>query len=151
MTVIIEPGNPKDAKVMALLSQSHALLARLYSPEDCYALSSDELCEPQVQFFVAREYNVILGCGALAVKTGYGEVKSMFTEPFARGQGVAKKLLTRIELEAQLARLPVLRLETGEALSAAVALYRQFGFTICGPFGVYTDNKASVFMEKTLL
>ena len=150
MTVIIEPGNPKDPNVSALLAQSHALMAQLYAPEDSFALSTDELCAPHVQFFVAREYTVVLGCGALSVNPGYGEVKSMFTEPFARGQGVAEKLLRRIELEARLAKLPYLRLETGEALAAAMALYRRSGFEFCDPFGDYTDNQVSVFMQKPL-
>lgn len=150
MTVIIEPGNPKDTEVAALLSKSHALMEQLFCPEDSFALSSDELCAPQIQFFVAREYNVTLGCGALAVRTGYGEIKSMFTQPFARGQGVGEKILRRIELEARQARLPVLRLETGDSLKSAVGLYRRLGFTICGPFGNYTENKVSIFMEKAL-
>ena len=74
MMVIIEPGNPKDTEVRALLSKSHALMEQLFSPEDSFALSINDLCTPQIQFFVAREYDVILGCGALAVKAGYGEI-----------------------------------------------------------------------------
>jgi len=150
MMVIIEPGNPKDTEVRALLSKSHALMEQLFSPEDSFALSIDDLCTPQIQFFVAREYDVILGCGALAVKAGYGEIKSMFTEPFARGQGVGAKILKRIELEAQVVNLPILRLETGDALKSAVGLYRRLGFKTCGPFGDYTENGVSVFMEKPL-
>ena len=150
MTVIIEPGNPRDPKSIALLSQSHALMERLYPLEVSYALSIDALSEAGILFFVAREYDVVLGCGALALKDGYGEIKSMFTEPFARGQGVAEKIIKRIELEARLVDLPVLRLETGYELAAAVALYQKLGYEICGAFGDYKANKASVFMEKSL-
>ena len=150
MTVIIEPGNPRDPKSVALLSQSHALMERLYPPEDSYALSIDALSEAGILFFVAREYDVVLGCGALSLKDGYGEIKSVFTEPFARGQGVAEKIIKRIELEAKLMDLQILRLETGYELAAAVALYQKLGFRICEAFGEYETNKASVFMEKPL-
>ena len=150
MTVIIEPGSPSDPKSIALLSQSHALMKRLYPPEDSYALSIDALSEAGILFFVAREYDVVLGCGALVLKDGYGEIKSMFTEPFARGQGVAEKIIKRIELEAKLLDLPLLRLETGYELAAAVALYQKLGFEICNAFGDYESNKASVFMKKSL-
>ena len=107
MTVIIEPGNPRDPKSVALLSQSHALMERHYPPEDSYALSIDALSEAGILFFVAREYDVVLGCGALSLKDGYGEIKSVFTEPFARGQGVAEKIIKRIELEAKLMDLQI--------------------------------------------
>ena len=150
MSVIIEPGNPRDPNSIALLSQSHALMQRLYPPEDSYALSIDALSEIGILFFVAREYDVVLGCGALALKDGYGEIKSMFTEPFARGLGVAERIIKRIELEASLVDLPVLRLETGYELAAAVALYQKIGYESCGAFGDYKANKASVFMEKPL-
>ena len=150
MTVIIEPGNPRDPKSVALLSQSHALMERLYPPEDSYALSIDALSEAGILFFVAREYDVVLGCGALSLKDGYGEIKSVFTEPFARGQGVAERIIKRIELEAKLMDLQILRLETGYELAAAVALYQKLGFRICEAFGEYETNKASVFMEKPL-
>ncbi|MDG2405697.1 MAG: GNAT family N-acetyltransferase, partial [Paracoccaceae bacterium] len=142
MTVIIEPGNPRDPKSVALLSQSHALMERLYPPEDSYALSIDALSEAGILFFVAREYDVVLGCGALSLKDGYGEIKSVFTEPFARGQGVAEKIIKRIELEAKLMDLQILRLETGYELAAAVALYQKLGFRICEAFGEYETNKA---------
>ena len=44
----------------------------------------------------------------------------------------------------------MLKLETGNVLYAAHALYRRHGFTECGVFGNYTAAKSSIFMEKPL-
>ncbi|MBE0414556.1 GNAT family N-acetyltransferase, partial [Yoonia sp.] len=88
--------------------------------------------------------------GALAVKDGYGEIKSMFVSETARGQGIADALLRQIEDQARADGLPLLRLETGDALHAAQRLYARHGFTPCGPFGDYPAAKTSVFMEKPL-
>ena len=92
----------------------------------------------------------MLGCGALAVQDGYGELKSMFTAPEARGKGVAARILDRLEEKARALGLPVIRLETGDLLHEALRLYARHGFVQRGPFGSYREDPASIFMEKTL-
>jgi len=41
-------------------------------------------------------------------------------------------------------------LETGNLLTAAIALYERAGFKRRGPFGDYPDAATSIFMEKPL-
>jgi putative acetyltransferase len=91
-----------------------------------------------------------VGCGALAIRDGYGEIKSMFVDPETRRAGVAAGLLGRLEAEATARGLAILRLETGDLLHAARAFYGRNGFTIRGPFGSYSAHPHSVFMEKRL-
>ena len=148
--LIVEPGDPRAPDANALLLSSHALMQELFPAEDIYALDIDDLCAPDIRFFVARDPNGLLGTGALAVREGYGEVKSMFTAPNARGKGVASALLRQIEDEARTEGLHVLKLETGEELPAACRLYERNGFTRCGIFGDYAPNTTSVYMEKRL-
>ena len=79
----------------------------------------------------------------------------MYTRPVARGRGVAKALLRRIEDEAREAGRSVLRLETGTRQQEAIGLYERMGFRLRGPFGDYaampTRNiETSLFFEKTL-
>ena len=148
--VIVEPGNPHTPQVTALLEASHALMQDLYPPEDNYALSVDELCQPDIHFFVAREGELILGTGAYAQRDGYGEIKAMFTSAQARGKGVATAILRQLEDHARAQDLTSLMLETGEELAQAVRLYERHGFTRCGAFGDYSDNPHSIFMEKAL-
>ena len=148
--LIVEPGHPRDPAAAALLKASHALMEETFPPEDNYFLDLDELCTPDIHFFIAREGKTVLGTGALAAKGGYGEVKSMFTSPEARGKGVAAALLRQIEDQAKALNLPTLKLETGEALAAAVRLYERHGFRRCDRFGDYQPNETSIFMQKTL-
>ncbi|MCD1627509.1 GNAT family N-acetyltransferase [Seohaeicola saemankumensis] len=147
----VRHGNPQEPEAMALLDASHALMQSLFPAEENHYLSIEELCVPDVLFLVAQADLNICGTIALACKTGYGEVKSMFVAPEVRGQGVARLLLNALEHEARDIGLPLLRLETGNKLDAAIALYTAHGFVLCGPFGDYRSNDTSVFMEKPLV
>jgi putative acetyltransferase len=115
-----------------------------------FVLSIDDLCAPTITFFVATLNGTASGCIALASKDGYGEVKSMFTGPSARGRGVAAAILRALEDHAREIGLPILRLETATILDGAVRLYERHGFTRCTRFGDYVANDVSVYMEKTL-
>ena len=148
--LIIEEGDPRAPGPRALLEASHALMQASFPPEDIYALDIEALTAPGIHFFTARRGPDTLSTGALAVLDGYGELKSMFTTPAARGQGVAAALLRRIEDETRALGLPLLRLETGAALVSAVRLYERHGFARCGIFGDYQPNETSLYMEKTL-
>lgn len=149
--LVIDPTTPRAAGTKALLEQSHALMLSLFSPDACHFLDLDALEADNIHLFAARDGKATLGTGALAIKDGYGEVKSMFTAPEARGKGVAAALLRQIEDTAIAAHLPDLKLETGTGLDAAHRLYERFGFTYCGPFGAYKAVPESLFMTKPLL
>jgi putative acetyltransferase len=147
--IILSRADPEEAR--PLLEASHALMRALFAPEENHFLSFEALRADSIRFFAARDPGgAMLGCGALALKDGYGEVKSMFTAQAARGRGVAARMLARLEEEARAEGLAVLRLETGDKLEAAHRVYARAGFATRGPFGAYTANGSSVFMEKAL-
>lgn len=148
--IIVETGDPREPDATALLQASHALQASLYPPEHIFALSIDDLCAPDISFFIARRDGAATGCAALAGKSGYGEIKSMFVDPEARGSGTGAALMQSLEAHARIQGLPILRLETGDDLHAAQRLYERHGFRVCGPFGDYVEGPHSVFMEKPL-
>lgn len=153
MTAQVRIADPRSADGTALLHASHALMQSLYPPEANHFLSIDALCAPHVRFFIADFADfagVAVGCAALADHRDYGEVKSMFVAPDARGSGAGAALMQMIESAARDAGLPVLKLETGDDLYAAHRLYQRHGFAVCGPFGDYTEGPHSVFMEKPL-
>ena len=91
--IVIERSDPKEPQATALLQVSHALMQSLFPPEDNSFLSIEELCAKEVYFFTARKGTQVLATGALVVKTGYGEIKSMFVDPSARGQGVGDAIV----------------------------------------------------------
>jgi putative acetyltransferase len=131
------------------------VLGAVYTPDQRHGLSLEQIFEPHVRFFVARVGGTAVGCGGLALFDGYGEVKRMYTREAARGRGVGKALLVRIEREAHAAGKPTLRLETGTEQTAAIGLYEGCGFRPCGAFGHYASLEphrivASLFYEKPL-
>ena len=150
MTLIIEACDPHDPQATALLEASHALMESLFAPGECHFLSIDALCTPDIHFFIAREGDTALGCAAIADRSDYGEIKSMFVAEAARGKGAADALMRQLEDHARSLGLSELKLETGDVLYAAHRLYERYGFSRCEPFGDYSLNKASVFMEKRL-
>ncbi|MBR9764044.1 MAG: GNAT family N-acetyltransferase [Rhodobacteraceae bacterium] len=151
MPLTLSPASPLDPEASRLLDASQLLMRTLFNPEENNFLSHEALCAPSIRFFVAREEGVALGCGALQIKQGYGEVKSFFVTEAARGKGVGSALLARIEETARAEGLTCLKLETAEALASACRLYEANGFARCGVFGDYDDNGVSVFMTKDLV
>lgn len=148
--IIIEPSTPSAPATRTLLQASHALMNSLFPAGACHYLDLTALEQDHIHLFAARSGSDTLGTGALAAYPDYGEVKSMFTDPAARGQGVADALLRQIEDTARALSLPLLRLETGTGLDAAHRLYERHGFAYCGPFGDYEESEFSIFMEKPL-
>ena len=98
----------------------------------------------------ARVVKTALGCVALANKGDYGEIKSMFVDPKARGKGIAHHLMRQVETEARAQNLATVKLETGDKLQQAHSLYKAHGYIDCGPFGDYEANATSIFMTKDL-
>jgi putative acetyltransferase len=150
MIVTVSRGDPRDPAATGLLQASHLLMQSLFPAESNHYLSIDALAAPHIRFFVAERGAATIGCGALAVKEGYGEVKSMFVAPEARGAKIGEMILAKIEAAANAEELPLLRLETGDKLASAHSLYARCGFKWRGPFGEYEDGPHSVFMEKKL-
>lgn len=150
MTIEVIPGDPRHPDATALLKASHALMEELFPPEDNFFLEIDDLCVPEISFFVACDGDRTLGTGAVVDKGDYGEVKSMFVSPDARGKGVGEALLSQLEATARAKGLKAMKLETGNLLHAAHRLYERAGFTRCGPFGDYPEANSSIFMEKAL-
>ncbi len=150
MPISVEPGDPADPRVVALLRESDIYYSRLYPAESNHLLDVDSLREPNVYFFVAIEQPKLHGFGAVVAYPSYGEVKRMYVDPASRGLGIGRRLLEQIENKATEIGLPALRLETGIRQPEAISLYRSHGYVEIGPFGDYQLDPLSMFMEKRL-
>ncbi|KQZ27586.1 GNAT family N-acetyltransferase [Duganella sp. Root1480D1] len=145
----IKLETPNQPEVVALIDLLDAYQLSLYPPESVYALDMNSLLQPNVLFAVARNLDgAAVGCGAIVVTPGYGEVKRMFVHPSARGQGVAQRLLGMLETEALARGCRQFMLETGPSQPEAIGLYQRLGYRVRGPYGDYRDDPLSVFMEK---
>ena len=155
MDPVIEQATSPSPDVRDLIGELNDTLAAAYPPHQRHGLALDQLFEPHMRFFLARLEGRAVGCGGVCLFVGYGEVKRMYTRPAARGRGIAKALLARIEAAARAAGIALLRLETGVYQPEAVGLYRGTGFRPCAAFGAYAAMPAanietSLFFEKSL-
>jgi len=143
--------DPDQPEIRAFLRDAATFSASLYPAESNHHLPLSALRAPGVLFHVAREEGGrALGCGALKLQGGWGEVKSMWADPAARGTGVGRALLAALVEAGRAHGLACLRLETGIHNRAALGLYRAAGFAERGPFEGYGPDPLSVFMERAL-
>ncbi|MFL5560793.1 MAG: GNAT family N-acetyltransferase [Gemmatimonadaceae bacterium] len=77
-----------------------------------------------------------LGCGALgAVQHPHvAELKRIYVRPHARGRGIGKAIMVALIEWADSLGFERVRLDTAPELTAALALYRQLGFTPIPPY-----------------
>ena len=142
---------PDQPAVHELIAELDAYLYSLYPAESVYALDITSLSQPNVMFAVVRDSaGTPIGCGAVVINPGYGEIKRVYVRAQARGQGVARRLMEFLEAEALQIGCRTLMLETGPTQSEALILYQRLGYGNCGPFGDYPDDRYSIFMQKTL-
>ena len=78
------------------------------------------------------------------------EVKRVFTKKEYRGIGLSKVLMHKIEIIAKEKGIKKLILETGEALTSAMHLYKKIGYKIIENYGQYKNMAESICMEKYL-
>ncbi|MFT6450848.1 MAG: putative acetyltransferase [Halocynthiibacter sp.] len=148
--IIIKASDPRSEGATALLRQHHALMNSLYPAESNHYLGADALAAPHICFLLATRAKKAVGCAAIALYPDYGEIKSMFVAPDARGANLGSILLEELETIARAKAIPRLLLETGDTLHAAHKIYQNAGFTFRGPFADYPEDPNSRFMEKQL-
>lgn len=149
-SVKVSIESPLSADADILIQGSEYALREVYAPDECFSFTAAQLDKPSIVFLVARNNDVPVGCVASVDYGNYKEVKRLYVSPEARGLGVAKLLMDKLEENAITDGISIIRLETGEKLAAAVVLYKSRGYIVCEKFGEYEDHPASLFMEKVI-
>lgn len=148
-SVRVSLERPDQPAVRALIAALDEYQKPLYPPESHHGIDEEALRDPSVLFAVARDANdAVAGCGAVLIAPGYAELKRMFTPPERRGQGIGSAILRFVEEEAHARGATRFTLETGYLQTEALRLYERQGYARCAPFGDYTVDPNSVFMEK---
>jgi len=146
--VLIESRTASDAELAALVIAQQKELSEagggldsvVYMPHDDAA------------YLVVVLRGRAVACGAWQpLEPRVAELKRMYVRPAFRGRGIARQLIVALEEEALADGRPVLRLETGTYLPAAIALYRSAGYAPIPVFGEYVGNPFSVCFEKSLV
>lgn len=150
--VELKVENPRSPAARYCVSQYFAELAARFEtgfdPGQSIPAKPDDLIPPHGFLVLATLHGEPVGCGALKCHKDYGEIKRMWVRDSARGLGIGKRILQRLEELARKRRLPVLRLETNKSLTEAQSLYRKSGYREVKPFN--TEPYAHHWFEKVL-
>jgi GNAT superfamily N-acetyltransferase len=158
----VEPIDAPES--LALIHALHADLDERYKDDgndvyDCYTLDSfltslppQLVAPPAGAFVVARLDGAPVACAAVrgTEEPGLGELKRMYVVPEARGRGISRLVLARIEGEARTLGFDRIRLETGIRQPEAIALYETSGYEPIALFGQYVDDPLSRCFAKSL-
>ncbi len=104
---------------------------------------------PRGVFVLVYAADQPVGCGGVNFLDGdQAEIKRMWVSEHARGRGVAKRLLSRLEDEARAAGRHTVVLDTNRTLTPAMAMYESAGYV---DIDRYNDNPyAQRWFPKTL-
>jgi putative acetyltransferase len=141
------------SEVIALLEEHLQNMHQWSPPESVHALDLGKLRSPDITFWTAWQDGTLMGCGALKeIDERHGEIKSMRTPSSRRRSGAGRAILMHIIQEAERRGYATLSLETGTqpGFVPARALYESVGFRYCGPFGSYSEDPYSAFMQLNL-
>ncbi len=128
-----------DAYLRILDGEDHAFYAQF---------NKSNLLKNALVFY---ENEVAVGIGAYKeYDSETAEIKRMFTLPEYRGKGIAKAILTELELWAKEEGYQFAILETGYLQKDAIGLYQKLGYEITENFGQYIGVENSVCMKKSL-
>lgn len=104
-------------------------------------------------FIVAIDGTKLLGYGLVIMRKGtrLARLYSIAVSPAARGLGLGKSLLARLELEAIEQGKLFMRLEVASNNLSAIALYEALGYRTFGTYSRYYDNKIDALrMQKPI-
>jgi DNA-binding MarR family transcriptional regulator len=108
-----------------------------------------EMTSPAGLLLVASLHGEPVGCGALIFyPDAVGLVKRMWVAPSVRGLGLGRRLLLELENRARDHGVRLMRLETKDVLTEAIAMYRTSGYREVAPFN--DEPYADYWFEKPL-
>jgi GNAT superfamily N-acetyltransferase len=149
MTVRIVEVGPDDPRLPPLIGELRAELDARY-PEE---IDLDHpVVKREAHFLLAIRSGVPVACCAVQpLDGGECELKRMYVVPHLRGQGIAGRLMTRVEeLAARLGAVRV-KLETGSRQPEAIKVYERAGYAQIPNYPPYDEWDLSVCYAKTLV
>jgi len=150
MPLVIATESAGSPEAIALLQGRDEEVSALYTPEQSFRIPIGKHVRADVIFLMARENGIAVGCGALQLHSGYGELKSMYVIPSARGKRLAQALVSALEDLARERGFSEAKLETGIYSPAAIRTYERAGYARCERFGDYPFSPTSIYMTKNL-
>jgi DNA-binding MarR family transcriptional regulator/GNAT superfamily N-acetyltransferase len=152
-SVEINPVDPEHADARYCLGEYVAELNRRsdrgFDPMVGATALPHEVRPPAGDFFVAYLRGEPIGCGAVKYHgDAPAEIKRMWIAPGARGLGLGRRLLERLEAAALASGARTARIETSAVLAEAIGLYRSAGWIEVPRFN--DEPFADHWLEKEL-
>lgn len=128
--MIVVESSPTSPDAAALIAELDAELSRRYPGHEPHGIDAVSLVASGGAFLLARLGDDAVGCGALRpLGANIAEIKRMYVRPDARGRGIARAVLERLERIAAERGYKTVRLETGNRQPEALALYASSGYS----------------------
>ncbi|MBL1102016.1 bifunctional helix-turn-helix transcriptional regulator/GNAT family N-acetyltransferase [Streptomyces coffeae] len=146
----LDPDHP-DAEhcLRAYFTELQECFETGFDPAQSLLPDAGELRSPRGLFLVARLHGEPVGCAGLKLPPSTpAEIKRMWVAPHVRSLGLGRRLLAELETQAARHGRSVLRLDTNNALNAAIGLYHSYGFTEVAAFN--NERYAHHWFEKTI-
>ena len=108
---------------------------------------------PNGRAFIAVNDNEVRGCGAYRrLADGTCEMKRVFVPGRFQGAGLGRRICSVLIASAREDGFRLMRLDTGNLMQEAFAMYQSFGFKECSPYYEYPEKLMPyvVFMELPL-
>src|SRR5438067_4703108 len=152
-SVEITPVDPEHPDARHCLAEYVAELNRRsergFDPSVGATALPHEVRPPAGEFFVAYLHGEAVGCGAVKLHADApAEIKRMWIAPRARGLGLGRRLLEKLESCALAGGARVAHIETSAVLVEAISLYRSTGWLEVPPFN--DEPFADHWFEKEL-
>jgi ribosomal protein S18 acetylase RimI-like enzyme len=148
----VSPDDPRARELYREYVRDEVLLP-LGLPTDEASMAAEappaDLAPPSGELLLASiDGTPIAMAGVRDLETPVAEVKSMYVSPAARGRGLGRALLDRLESIAAERGCEAARLDTADHLTAAIALYRSRGYQEIPAYN--TGPAADLWFERRL-
>ena len=146
----VDPEHPDAQHCLAeYVAELNHRSDRGFDPSVGATALPQEVRPPAGEFFVAYLHGEPIGCGAVKHHDDApAEIKRMWIAPAARGLGLGRRLLERLEACARDRGARVAHIETSAVLVEALALYRSTGWVEVPRFN--DEPFADHWLEKAL-
>jgi DNA-binding MarR family transcriptional regulator/GNAT superfamily N-acetyltransferase len=150
-TVRLEDLPPTDARAVEAMAAYFAEIRRRFGfePGDAWRVDAESMTAPDGFFVVATSDGEPVACGGVQrLPDGSAEIKRMWVHDGWRGAGLGARLLRHLEERAREQGYAVVRLDTNDTLTEAIAMYERAGYRAIAR---YNDNPwARCWFEKDL-
>lgn len=150
-TVRFEETDPTDQRAVEAMAAYFAEIgARFgFEPGDAWRLDAESMARPHGCFVVAVSDGEPVACGGVQrLPDGSAEIKRMWVHDGWRGAGLGSRLLRHLEDLARTRGHTLVRLDTNDTLTEAIAMYERAGYRAIPR---YNDNEwARCWFEKDL-